>query len=246
MSSFKELRTTRLGDIGEKLLFDKLKKKGYVRFGPENGPHLADGLVIREQSDGIHKRKFVIIEVKTYPHRDLYADTGIDAKDYNTYRELKSDTGLDLYIYFVDIKEGRIYFGEIDKLSKPCTLPHGEKILTYPIKKGGKIYFPLSNTTHFRNLTKGDIKELESLNIAKNSGSNNVQASPIQQITAKSNRDIVFLLKTASRIRQRANSKAGSKPQGILKNIPSFKSRASANCNKRRATVQASYRNPAF
>jgi Holliday junction resolvase-like predicted endonuclease len=103
--AFSKLPTTQRGNVGEKIAFQMLIKKGWQIMGNyQSGPHLVDAVGIRETEFGFD---VVAIEVKTYPRCHSYDRTGIDVKDFHTYKRLAR--AIPLTILFVDPFEGAIY-----------------------------------------------------------------------------------------------------------------------------------------
>jgi hypothetical protein len=102
---FTKLPTTQRGNVGEKIAFELLVKKGWrLMTNYQSGPHLVDAVGIRETEFGFD---VVAIEVKCYPRCYSRAQTGVDAKDFHTYKRLAR--AIPLTILFVDPFERAIY-----------------------------------------------------------------------------------------------------------------------------------------
>lgn len=111
--------------MGEKWVQDWLEASGRKVYVP--------GVV------GSHPIDFVVVEpsgqlwacdVKTYPRRARYPDTGIDIPDWHKYAQISAHCPVRLF--FVDVFERYCYSIELSKAR-----PHARRY-------GGKMYVPLS------------------------------------------------------------------------------------------------------
>ena len=135
MSAFHELPTTRKGTAGEEIARRVLERMGWIIYTPETkGPHPIDFLAWK----GGKLRAF---DVKTYPRRARYNDTGIDAADLAKYQQFSATTATPVTILFVDVVESVVYGAGLDALAKNATI------------EGGKAYFPLSTMQVCHSLT---------------------------------------------------------------------------------------------
>lgn len=125
---FRSLQTTKLGTAGEKFIERHLKAKGLQVYKPGRGRHPIDFLVI-DQSANIWS-----LDIKTYPKRFAYADTGVDTKDWKKYCSLAERNGNRVLLYFVDLMEETVYRYRITDELKAKAYEHG-----------GKTYFPLAD-----------------------------------------------------------------------------------------------------
>lgn len=124
------------GDLGEKIVRDWLHRNGLVVYEPvTDSAHAFDKLVSRGKST------LVIVEVKTKPRRLYFPDTGIQLKHYNEYKRVSEKYNIPLCIFFVDEYLSEIYCGYLSELSANKQITHNGKSITYPLVKGGIIYF---------------------------------------------------------------------------------------------------------
>lgn len=117
MEEFLELKTTRKGDIGEAFIDSRFELKGWRVETPPPGSHTFD----RKYHKG---DKTLYVEIKTYPRLNKYPNaTGIDLRDYKTYKRL-GENGKNILIIWVDQKRGYAYGNHINTLVKshPKTL----------------------------------------------------------------------------------------------------------------------------
>ena len=142
---FTELPTTRKGAVGEAIVIAHLLSKGCMPYRPAiNGPHSID-LAVLDPSGG----QMYLIDVKTYARRFKADQTGIDAADYRTYRDLTSQfPQATVYVLFVDAYERCIYGARLLELEPFATL------------EGTKVYFPLSRMRPHRELTKAEVERI--------------------------------------------------------------------------------------
>gem|GEM_PF-6845198 len=105
-----------------------LKARGLTVYRPPaRRSHPIDFLVIDPEN------RVWSVDVKTYPRRTHYADTGIDTRDWVKYCRLAEKNAGRVLIYFVDLVEETVYRYQItDAL----------KAIAY--ESQGKTYFPLS------------------------------------------------------------------------------------------------------
>ncbi len=130
-----------IGDIGEIIVRNYFKKKGWVVYGQAfKGAAPVDGYATRFVEG---KADVIAFEVKTYPRRFSYPKTGIDIADFYTYREISY--AVPLTILFVDPFEKCIY-----------ALPFRDNH-----EKGrfedGKVYFDLELMKRLTKLTNEDL-----------------------------------------------------------------------------------------
>ena len=144
MDAFSQLHTTRKGDAGEQIVHRYLATKGYKPYCQAlDGPYPFDCIAYSEQDT-----RLVIVEVKTYPRRYAYADTGIDLSDWSKYQSIATSNPLAFCLMFVDKFERAIYGADLRKLKVDR---HG----TGPT--GRKVYFDLSRMELRRWLTADEV-----------------------------------------------------------------------------------------
>lgn len=140
---FHELPTTRKGTAGERLAIAYLNEIGVETFDPTaSGPHSVDLFAIC--SNG----RPLFIDVKTYPRRYRDESTGIDAADLHKYQRLEAETGIPVYLLFVDVFERAMYGALISDLD-------GNRKV-----ERTKVYFPLSAFRVLKQLSAADLLKL--------------------------------------------------------------------------------------
>lgn len=125
---FLSLRTTKLGTAGEKFIERHLRAKGLKVYKPGRGKHPIDFAAIDTGN------RVWLVDVKTYPRRWAYADTGVDTKDWKVYCRLADQNGNRVLLYFVDLKEQSVYRYRITPELRAKAYDHN-----------GKTYFPLAD-----------------------------------------------------------------------------------------------------
>ena len=114
------------GAIGETIVADYLTSAGhYVYTSYAAGSHPFDYVVT--DSTGVPQ---YVAEVKTYPRRAFFNDTGIDAADWDKYAHIAPR--MPLRLYFVDFFERCCYSIDLSEARKVAK------------RDAGKVYFPLS------------------------------------------------------------------------------------------------------
>jgi len=120
--SWQAMTTTKKGNIGE--------------------PHTVDFFA---QYKG---KKLFAVEVKTYPRRALYDQTGIDAADYDTYLHMLKEQDIDTVVVWVDEFEQMIYQNRISILQR------------FAQPKDGKVYFGLGAMRKVRRLNAEEVRAI--------------------------------------------------------------------------------------
>lgn len=127
-TTFQKLRTTKLGEAGEALIEKHFTAKGWTIYRPKKGRRHPLDMIGIDQSGQV-----VLIEVKTYPRRWAYSDTGIDARDWRSYLEIHRKNPNPILLVFIDIYEKRVYYFQIN-----------EALIGAAYEADGKVYFPLA------------------------------------------------------------------------------------------------------
>lgn len=142
MTAFTQLRTTRKGAIGERIARRLLERRGWTVYKParDNTPHPIDFLVFRPG------RPVMAVDVKTYPRRRHYSDTGIDSADWYAYKSFSCPVSL----IFVDEVQRSVYGATISTLEPLAR------------SEGLKTYFPLDAMTVISTLTAEELAQLKS------------------------------------------------------------------------------------
>jgi hypothetical protein len=141
---FKDLPTTKTGDVGEAIVQAYLHRQYWHIY-----PHAADqaapvDIVAIKPKDGGFD--IIAVEVKTYPRRFAYDQTGIDSADYWTYREIIKT--LPLTILFVDPFEACVY-----------ALPF-HKVHDRVVFDRTKCYFDLADCQRVLSLTADELRRI--------------------------------------------------------------------------------------
>lgn len=142
------------GDIGEKLVRRALRQKGYMLATFEPGQaHPCDNIVSKWDM------QFRALDIKTYPRRSFFPDTGINYSHYEKY--IKSLNVF--YLIFVDEIEKKVYGNKLEELDKQVFV-NG---LQYPYFDGHgdkrKVYFPLQSMEFYSNLSDDFCNELRKI-----------------------------------------------------------------------------------
>lgn len=151
------------GNFGEYLVRRALRKKGYMLASFEEGAaHPCDNIVSKWDM------QFRALDIKTYPRRFYYPDTGINYDHYEKY--LKSPNPF--YLIFVDDIEKKIYGNSLCELNKRISV-NG---IIYPFMYGNgenkKMYFPLQSMELYTNLRDDTCEELRKLSNSNYYGKN--------------------------------------------------------------------------
>ena len=154
---------TRKGNVGEAIVHRFLESKGLTIYQPvTNQAHPVDRIVANRDHSNLR-----MVEIKSYPRRIHYPDTGIDARHYYSYVEKQALHNIPLSIYFVDEDMGKIYGGRLDYISQEIQVEHRGKKINYPLfqdcHKGKKVYFHIDLMTTIADLTHDERMELDSL-----------------------------------------------------------------------------------
>jgi hypothetical protein len=141
------------------LVDDFLRGKRVIPYRPDyDGAHPFDRLCATAD-----KKTIFVADIKTKARREFYADTGINLSHYGDYKHIEAKYGLRVYLFFVDEKLGEIYGNWLTALEQPIELPHNKRSISYPLKQGGIIYFPLAHMTLISPITLEKAKELMAL-----------------------------------------------------------------------------------
>jgi len=112
--NFKDLNTTRKGAIGERVVKEMLENAGWVVYLPvTEKAHAFDMLAIKD------KHKVKAIEVKTKARLNNWAAQGIDIRHYEEYMKISHVMCIDLWLFFVDDKNGSVHAQNLRKLPEP-------------------------------------------------------------------------------------------------------------------------------
>ncbi len=156
---FHDKLTTRKGALGEQIARRHLESRGLIVYAPlTDGAHLFDFLCANKQ-----KQSIVAAEVKTKPRRLYFPDTGVDIRHYRDYMAVQSKYGVDVFLYFVDEHERRIYGNKLTVLIASREVEHNGRRLCYPLQSGGIIYFPLCAMVDVAVLSEEDATEISAL-----------------------------------------------------------------------------------
>lgn len=156
--SWSDRQEVQLGDLGERLVDGHLKSKGAVVYKPDGGPHPFDRLCAT-----IDKRAVFVAEAKTKPARKHYPDTGFNVTQYVTYKFIEQKHRLRVFIHFVDHDAKQIYGGWLHKLEEPRSVTHKDRVIEYPLRQNGVIYFPLEAMQHIADLNEESVRRLSAL-----------------------------------------------------------------------------------
>jgi hypothetical protein len=167
---FRDFRTTRKGEIGERIARQWLISRGYEIYTPGDleKSHTNDILAMRRDCHN----GLIVCDAKAKPARVDYGDTGIDLEHWHRYKSLSEAHGMRAFLFFVDEDEGTIRGNYLDVLDarrhghrSPKT---GRRVLpNYPLVQNNLDseirYYDLENLPIIGRLTADEIAELRSL-----------------------------------------------------------------------------------
>ena len=159
MSNFTDKKQYKKGKIGEEEVKKWLKELKYIVFPTENDcPHDLDGFAMKKEGE------VRLVEVKTYPRRLYYPDTGMNYNHYKICKEFDKD----VYMFFVDELEKKVYGNKLSILDQKCSYnykdyPSVEVVKSGPKKGEEKIYFPLGKMEFYFFLSEDKSKEIKKL-----------------------------------------------------------------------------------
>jgi hypothetical protein len=164
IDSWQNQNTVKKGNIGEKIVKEYLEREGYIIYKPDtSGSHPFDNLCASDQN-------IFVVEVKTKEARKYYPDTGVDVRHFNKYNNIKEKHKINVYLFFVDAKNAKIYGNELEELIKPKMI-NGQN---YPLRYKNIIYFPLENMITISQLTKQECENINKYNTKKYQGAWNI------------------------------------------------------------------------
>ena len=143
------------GNIGEVAVERFLEEQGFVVYKTTtDAPHPFDMLCVKD------KNTVFAAEIKTKPKRTFYPDTGFNYTHYEDYQRMQKK-GLYVYIFFVDEREGIIYGNPLNEISESCIVEHNGRMIEYPSKENGIIYFPIAKMEFFNYLEESEISSIK-------------------------------------------------------------------------------------
>lgn len=148
------------GSIGERIVDEWLIGLGWVPYRPiADAAHPFDRLVASKD-----KKRIVVVEVKSKPRREAYADTGIDYRHYQDYLGIWQSYNITVFLAFVDEKQGRIYGEFLSRLNK-FRIVDGNVYpwRPRPNQRPDIVYFPLEAMRQIGDLTGSQISSLSAL-----------------------------------------------------------------------------------
>jgi hypothetical protein len=160
---FQNSNRNQKGEIGEKIIRQRLEAKGYVVYRPvTEAAHAFDMMAIKD------KTKAIALDVKTKSARRAFPDTGVDFNHFELYKAFAERHLIDFWIVFVDDLNKRIYGNTLAELELPAPIEHNGRILHYPrneAAKDGKLirYWPLVRMLNFGTLPDQVAENLTSL-----------------------------------------------------------------------------------
>jgi len=136
-----ERKEVRKGTLGESIVDEFLRAKHVIPYRPDyDGAHPFDRLCATAD-----KKTIFVADIKTKAQRERYADTGIDLSHYGDYTHIQRKYGLRVFLFFVDEKVRQVYGNWLSELEEPYigTTRDGKRAVSYPLRQGEIIYFPL-------------------------------------------------------------------------------------------------------
>jgi len=158
-NNFNELKQTKKGDVGENIINQMLKEKGYTVYSPSHTEgHLFDNFAIHNQTF-----KQLFFETKTYARMNKFEANGIDASDWKKYNELLG-VGIDILLFFIDEHplQQSIYCAKISELQEQKKVNN----INYPnqLIAKNKVLFSLDSFRYVRNITEKELVEIKLYN----------------------------------------------------------------------------------
>jgi len=117
------------GNIGENIIINFLEEKGFIIYKPiTKAAHWID--IIATKS----KEEIYAIDVKTKARFNKWKAQGIDVKHYKDYKRFEKKCNINVYLFFVDDKNGEIYCADLKKLSDGFC-PNNENIIAWLLEE---------------------------------------------------------------------------------------------------------------
>lgn len=162
MADWNSKKEVKKGNVGEKVIKIFLERKGFIIYKPETeGKHAFDMLAVKD------KKQIIIAEVKSYPRRNYYADTGLNLNHYREYKNIIDTYHFPIFLFFIDEMKGEIYGNWLTRLEEPYKAGK----LTYPLIQSGttgkRIYFPLCHMISIGKLSDEEVKALKEYSTRK-------------------------------------------------------------------------------
>lgn len=143
------------GKFGEDIIHQYLRDKGFVVYTPNSGcAHGFDNLAVR------NKREVIIAECKTKARRNKYPDTGINIKHMDEYLFIQEKHKIPVFIFFIDEGMWKIYGNFLSLLMQETSIEWNGRLIDYPWKQYGIVYFPLNNMREIGKLNLGQVTYL--------------------------------------------------------------------------------------
>jgi len=159
----------RKGNIGENIVDEFLKAKRVIPYRPVyDGAHPFDRLCATAD-----KKTIFIADIKTKPARTYFPDSGFNLSNYGDYTYITKKYGLRIFIFFVDEDAREVYGNWLEELEQPIQIEHKGRVLSYPIRERGIIFFPKANMRHIAQVDYTRAKELMDLSTRNYEYSNN-------------------------------------------------------------------------
>jgi hypothetical protein len=148
-------REVKKGDYAEELVCRHFQARGHVPYRPHaDRAHKVDLLFLTQDCN------IFAVDVKAKAARTYYPDTGIDISSYRTYEDLVAKRNISVFLSFVDEHKKEAYGNDLLALTQPQKIAHNGKVLEYPLRHRGIIYFPLVAMVHMFDLTDKDCAAL--------------------------------------------------------------------------------------
>jgi hypothetical protein len=163
MISFRDLPQTQKGEVGERIVRRRLQDLGWFVYSLLDDPdraHPIDTIAMKHDN-------LILMDTKTKPRRQNYADTGIDIRHYHRYKVLSQRYNLRVYIAFCDEIKMEVYGNYLDILEQPRGAGTCEGTpWEYPQRHQGIIYFPLDIMQHIARLNDvATLAEIEAIRL---------------------------------------------------------------------------------
>lgn len=161
-TSFNDKITTRKGNVGERIVDEYLKARGWsiYKTGEGDGPHAFDRLAVKD------KKHIIIAEVKSKAKMNKYDATGINETHFQEYLKIYQKYGIEIFLFFVDESPGieAVYYQRLSRLIEPSK--NDRDLICYPALMPWKCLTRLFNYAlmkTIKKLTPQECSELRTL-----------------------------------------------------------------------------------
>lgn len=163
LKNFNDKTTTKKGSLGEKIVDEYLKGKGWSIYKTDenSGPHAFDRLAVKD------KKHIIIAEVKSKAKMNYMNATGIDLRHFNEYLNIHQKYNLEIFMFFVDESPtiSAVYGNKFSVLIQPeYSQKENRKYPCFMLEwKRPTVLFDYDKMLFIKKLTATEREELERL-----------------------------------------------------------------------------------